>query len=558
MIPDHVKTMQFAKIEDVHELRRALEILLDLATKLDQRNEDQGEEIQKLKDEVARLKGGNARPVFKKKKESRDISSGGKEKGNAKKFAPREPKDVHIDRTVRVPLCKDDLPADIEFKGYSTFTQQEVIIRTDNVEYILEVYYSPSERKTYTAALPASAGKGHFGTGVKSLVNVLYHYGNVTSKTLEGVINSLGIKISAGKISDILKSEHDWAVEEQRAILRAGLSVNETVQMDCTGNLQKGENKTTHMLTGPLFSVFYTLGSKSRLACLTALQGNPDGGLTLMWHEHMEPLFREAKVSIADSKRVMEILISHKSKVLTIEEFDNLLKVHAESIYEKDRIRNLLKEVMAFCYYDNQQIFPRVKRLLTDDAPEYKKVAEFHGLCWIHDGRYYQKLSPALDSMKEIKDGFMEKYWAFYNRLLDYKELPTKQQKKQRSILEKAFDKLFQPTNKYGGLDQCIERTLANKDQLLLVLEFPFLPLHNNDSELAARKIVRKRDISLHTMTDWGTELRDAFLTIIETARKARVSVYKYIHDHISDANQEISLADRIRTQAIKLAVNSA
>lgn len=558
MIPDHIKVMQFAKINDIHELRRALEILLDLATKLDQKNEDQQGEIQKLKDEVARLKGGNAKPVFKKKKESRDISSGGKEKGDLKKFAQRVPKEVHIDRTERISLCKKDLPADAVYKGVETRILQEISIHTDNVKYELEVYYSPSEKKTYRAALPASAGKGQYGAGVKTLVNVLYHYGNVTSKTLEGIINNLGVQISAGTISNILKAEHDWAVEQQRSILKAGLNVNETVQMDCTGNLQKGENKTTHLLTGPLFSVFYTLDGKSRLACLTALQGNPDGGLKLMWHKHMEGLFREAKVSKADSKRVMELLISHKSKVLTLAEFDNLLETNAPSIFEKERIVNLLKEVMAFCYYNDQQMFPRIKRLLTDDAPEYNKLAESHGLCWVHDGRYYQKLSPALDSMKEIKDDFMEKYWGFYNRLLEYKTLSPKQQKRQRPILEKDFDKLFKPTNKYGGLDLCIERTMANKDQLLLVLEYPFLPLHNNDAELAARKIVRKRDISLHTMSDWGTELRDAFLTIVETARKVGAPIYKYVHDHISGTAQEVSLADRIRGQAIKLSINTA
>ena len=47
--------------------------------------------------------------------------------------------------------------------------------------------------------------------------------------------------------------------------------------------------------------------------------------------------------------------------------------------------------------------------------------------------------------------------------------------------------------------------TYTKKTSLLLVLDHPELPLHNNDSELAARARVRKRDVSLQTRTSEGT-----------------------------------------------------
>ncbi|AYD46463.1 IS66 family transposase [Arachidicoccus soli] len=554
MILDRIKTMQFAKIDDINELRKALEILVDAVEVLSQRNDEQAKRVQEQADELAKLKGGNARPVFKnKKKASKNISSGGKEKGlgSVNKIEQKPFREVPIDRSERVPLSKVGLPADIQFKGYETYTQQELVMRTDNVQYLLEVYYSPSEQKTYKAALPACAGKGHFGSGIKSFINVLYHYGNVTTKTMEGLLKGIGLQISAGSINNILRAEHDWAVEEQSSILQAGLSVNKTLQMDCTGNVQKGKNKTTHILTGPLFSVFYTLASKSRIACLNALQGNPKDGLKLMWHKDMEASFREAKVSKVDSKKVMELLTSHGATVLSMDELDALLKDRAPDIFNKNRIGTILKEVMALCYYDYQQDFPRLERLVSDDAPEYGKIATHHALCWVHDARYFNKLSPVLDYSQQIKEDFMGSYWAFYQRLLDYKSLTAKQQKKQKPFIIKAFDALFQPATKYGALDMCIERTRANKQKLLMVLDFPFLPLHNNDSELGARKVVRKRDISLHTWTDWGTELRDAFLTITETARKIGVPIYKYIHDRISGNYKQTSLADRIRLTPI-------
>ena len=47
----------------------------------------------------------------------------------------------------------------------------------------------------------------------------------------------------------------------------------------------------------------------------------------------------------------------------------------------------------------------------------------------------------------------------------------------------------------------------------------PEIPLHNNSAELAARVKVRKRDVSLQTVTDKGTKANDTFMTIVQTAK---------------------------------------
>jgi len=45
---------------------------------------------------------------------------------------------------------KDILPDDAVFKGYQDVVVQEIKIITDNIEYRKEIYYSPSQNKTYT------------------------------------------------------------------------------------------------------------------------------------------------------------------------------------------------------------------------------------------------------------------------------------------------------------------------------------------------------------------------------------------------------------------------
>ena len=92
-------------------------------------------------------------------------------------------------------------------------------------------------------------------------------------------------------------------------------------------------------------------------------------------------------------------------------------------------------------------------------------------------------------------------------------------------------------------LDKLIEKTYKNKIKLLVVLDVPSLPLHNNAAELAARRVVRKRDISLHTWSEKGTQTRDAFMTIVETAIKLGVNPITYITQKIKGQQVLKSLA---------------
>ena len=100
-------------------------------------------------------------------------------------------------------------------------------------------------------------------------------------------------------------------------------------------------------------------------------------------------------------------------------------------------------------------------------------------------------------------------------------------------LLQKIYKFIKNYLNMKQNLDERIAKTKAKKKELLMVLKYPDLPLHNNASELEARVQTRIRDVSLHTITDEGTEAKDTFLTIIRTARKLGVSSYEYILDSL-------------------------
>jgi hypothetical protein len=112
----------------------------------------------------------------------------------------------------------------------------------------------------------------------------------------------------------------------------------------------------------------------------------------------------------------------------------------------------------------------------------------------------------------EKLESFRGQYWDYYAELYKYKQNPKPAE---ASRLRLEFDRIFKTTTGYAQLDDRIAKTLAKKDELLLVLSRSELPLHNNAAELAARSQARNRDISLQTKSPAGTTVKDTFLTIL-------------------------------------------
>jgi hypothetical protein len=140
-------------------------------------------------------------------------------------------------------------------------------------------------------------------------------------------------------------------------------------------------------------------------------------------------------------------------------------------------------------------------------------------------------ISPSIGKiLKEFKD----KYWNYYHSLLKYKQAP---EVVKRQEMVNKFDELFVSDTGYFDLDKQIKRTHGNKEELLVVLDNPEIPLYNNQSEVYARQQVRKRDICLHTMTRLGTALQDAYMSIIHTCKMHGENPFTYKLDRISGIN---------------------
>ena len=232
--------------------------------------------------------------------------------------------------------------------------------------------------------------------------------------------------------------------------------------------------------------------------------------------------------------------------ILTRDEIDAVLQTMFPKSHKNGISRKHVLEATAIVYYQGTAL--AIKQLVADDAPQFNLISEHKSACWVHDGRHYNKLNPIIPAHRVILDAFIKTYWDYYQKLLDYTQ--TSQHTDAMALnLSLAFAELFSSRTGYDELDARIAKTLAKKESLLLVLLFPFLPLHNNPAELGARVQARIRDINLQTVSINGTKSKDTFATIFETARKLGVNAFHYVYDRVSKQCKMQSLADMIHIQ---------
>jgi hypothetical protein len=187
------------------------------------------------------------------------------------------------------------------------------------------------------------------------------------------------------------------------------------------------------------------------------------------------------------------------------------------------------------------------KILLSDDARQYYGIAMWHALCWIHEIRLCKKLNPVIEYHRLLLEKFISKLWDYYDKLDDYQDKPDEKVKEE---LEKQFDELFSTITGYAELDKRIALSKEKKEELLLVLKFPEIPLHNNPAELALREGVVKRKISNGTRSDDGKAAWENMMSIMDTCRKHGISLYDYIKDIFSGKREMTRLSTLIAQKA--------
>jgi hypothetical protein len=498
-------------------LRQVFITLMNLVETLSAKVREQAEEIQRLRDEVNRLKGEQGKPKSKGNKASTDLSSEGQRRESKPHQKSSKQARIKIDREVIVKVEHGQLPADAVFKGYQEVVIQDIVFRTDNILFRKEKYYSKSNRQTYLAELPAGY-HGQFGPGVRAWVLTLYHEGGMSEPKILEVLQTVGMHISAGQLSDLLIKDQEVFHAECRAIVRAGLESSPWQHLDSTGTRVNGSNQHCHVLCNPLYTFYCTTPSKDRLSMLRVLQGGADP--TFQFNALAITLMEQLGVSAKWEALLCGLFV--ETQAFTEEQIDGVLSSRLPNM--GPTVRKNVKDALAIAAYRTQTAYPVVALLLCDDAPQFNALTVELALCWIHEFRHYKKLQPRFMHHCTLLQEFSTAFWKLYQDLLNYRNHPDPAQ---AVVLQTSFNQLFAESSGYQQLDQCKERTLKKRDQLLMVLSHPEILLHNNPAELGARSRVRKRDVSLQARTLEGIGAWDTFQTLVSTARKLAVNIYQ-------------------------------
>jgi len=220
------------------------------------------------RDEVARLKGRPPRPNIKPSKPS------GMERATEPKPADRErPKrgptrtklTINEERTIEVSP-----PAGSRFKGYTSFIVQDLVIRTNVVEFRCQRWLTP-DGTVLTAPLPDGI-QGHFGPELRRFILAQYHQGQVTVPRLVEMLQALGIFISKRQLIRLLTDGQESFLNEASAVLRAGLSSAAWITVDDTGARHKAKNGFCTQIGNEHFAWFGTTFSKNRANFLNLLR----------------------------------------------------------------------------------------------------------------------------------------------------------------------------------------------------------------------------------------------------------------------------------------------
>jgi hypothetical protein len=539
-------TQTVCGVEILPEQRTPLvEALLGVIDQLQATVQQLQTRVDQLEDEVRRLKGLPDPPKRKPSPSPLNDPSGppsasaqkkkpntpdGKRPGSAKRSKTRELV-IHHDE----PLLLDDLPEGTKFLGYQDFTVQDLRVEPDNTRYRRGRYQLP-DGTIITAPLPQHV-KSHFGPMLRQYVLYQHFHNHVTQPLLHEELLELGVDISAGQVNRLLTEGHDAFHQEKESLLPAAREVSACLHTDDTSAKHRGKNGHTLHIGNDLFATFFTTETKSRVnflkILLTPHQGYLFNGDALFYLE----CFEAPKKLLAQLNSATGVLYEDDAS------WEAQLDAWGITSAEQRRLVTegaLWANLLAHDLY-NDLVF------VSDDAAQFKLLAFLHSLCWVHMERHVARLIPLTDAERAAYEAARDAIWEYYQRLKAYRESPTP---KDRARLETDFDRLFLKETGWPELNEELRKIHGKKSELLLVLDHPEIPLHNNLSENDIRQYVKKRKISAGTRSDTGRRCRDTFLSLKTTCRKLGVTFWRYLQDRIRDLHEIPPLADLIRQKA--------
>jgi hypothetical protein len=481
-----------------------------------------------LRGENARLKGLKGRPKIKPSGMAAKAGAStamrkrrgkGKRRSDGSSRSSRRVLEVSEEQRLKV-----EAPPGSRFKGFEDFVVQDLRLASRVIRYRRERWTTPDGR-TVTAPLPQGLC-GHFGPELVRFAILQHVQGQVTTERLTAMLNEIGIVISKRQVIRLLNNDPGGLHNEATELFRAGLATARWITVDDTGARHGAKNGFTTQIGDDRFTHFATTFSKSRVNFLELLRAGHadyvinDAALGYMRkHSLAGPVVARLQAHDTTAFADREAFSAHLAK-LGIDKLD----------VTPDPIRIATEATLWGSIHHHGLLNDTV--IVSDGAGQFRIGR--HGLCWVHAERLIHKLVGFNDHQKRAIDLVRQLVWWFYADLKAYKRNP---QKPRAAQLRARFDRIFKRRTGFVTLDRLLARLHARKQELLLVLDRPEIPLHTNGSENDIRCHVTKRKISGGTWSDAGRQARDTLLGCMKTCQKLGVSFFQFLGHRLGVPN---------------------
>lgn len=511
--------------------------LLDIISVLNSTLHERDELIQELKDQIAVFKGEKPKPKIQP---SRLEPKGGDKQtaigpeslrpGSLKRSKTKELV-IHSEVTISPAV----IPLGSVFKGYDEYVVQDIVIRPKNVKYCLARWKTP-DGVYVVGQLPAHVKGGHFGPTLVSYILYQHHHNLVTQPRIYEELREWGVDISAGQIDRILTNRTGLFHQEKDEILRAGLAVSSYLNVDDTGARHKGKNGYCTHIGNELFAWFHSSEHKNRINFLELLRaGHSDYVVNDSALDYMRAHKLPDNILALLTRRQDEVFPDKAEWAAWLQGVGVIQPRHVKIATEGALIGSILSHGVS-----------KDLVIVSDDAGQFDVL--LHALCWIHAERSINRLLLFDDDHQTAAAGVRDQIWDLYNGLKVYKTAPDEARKNE---LCARFEAIFTQKTCCSVLNAALKRIHNNKAELLLVLDRPDIPLHNNTSETDIRDYANKRKMSGGTRSDLGRQCRDTFMSLKKTCRKSGITFWEYLVDRVSNINGIPPLAQIIRQRAL-------
>ncbi len=475
------------------------------------------EENAALKDEIARLKGLNGRPKLRPSgMEPATATAAARGTCGKTRRRGRGAKTSRLVIDEERVLTMTPPPPGARFKGYTDYLVQELRLTPVVIRYRRERWRT-ADGRLLVAPLPAGT-VGHFGPELHRFVLMQHHQGQVTTERLTRLLNELGLTIAKRQVLRLLNDRTAAFVTEAEAVLGAGLETARWLTVDDTGARHRGRNGVTTQIGDDRFTFFATSRSKSRRNFLELLRAG-----------HEDYVINDAALAYMRKHGlagpVIGALAAHPARRFADQA---AWRAHLEALgldrlaVTPDPVKLATEAALWGSVCAHSLLVDAV--IVSDEAGQFRVGR--HALCWVHAERLVHKLIPRNERQRRAVELVRQLIWWFYADLKAYQRAPCPRRK---AALRARFDRIFRRETGFVALDRLLARLHARKEELLLVLERPEIPLHTNGSENDLRGHVIKRKISGGTQSEAGRVARDALLGLLKTCRKLGVAFFAYL-----------------------------